>query len=119
MSKTIALAAAVATLLPVAQAQASQGVSFDAHGRLTVGGLDIAEIVKSAGADSLFAGPGANLGCDDPMAGPGANLGCDDPMAGPGANLGCDDPMAGPGANLGCDDPMAGPGANLGCDDPA
>jgi hypothetical protein len=106
MSKKIALAAAVAALLPVAQAQASQGVSFDAHGRLLVGGLDVAEIVKSAGPDSLRAGPGANIGCDDPfLAGPGANIGCDDPMAGPGANIGCDDPMAGPGANIGCDDP--------------
>jgi hypothetical protein len=121
MSKTIALAAAVAALLPVAQAQASQGVSLDQYGRLLVGGQDIATLVAPALAESAqTAAGGANLGCDPTVAvAGGANLGCDPTMAvAGGANLGCDPTMvvAG-GANLGCDPTQAfAGGANLGCD---
>ncbi len=105
MSKTLALAATVAALLPVSQVQANQGVTLDQFGRLVIGGQDISQVIAPVADDSLMARPGtggANFGCEPPkMARPGtggANFGCEPPkMARPGtggANFGCEPPAA-------------------------
>ncbi len=100
MSKTVALAAAVAALLPISQVQASQGVTVDQHGRLLVGGQDISVILGSTSESDQQARPtgGANYGCEIPLAARptgGANYGCEIPLAARptgGANYGCDIP---------------------------